>query len=41
MTQNGKILLEIIDRHELIVGNCLDICQGVITRQRTVEERVE
>ena len=38
---NGTILANIVERHNLIVGNGRDTCQGTITRQRTTSTRSE
>ena len=38
---NGTILANIVERHNLIVGNGRDTCQGTITRQRTTKTRSE
>ena len=40
-TPNGKLLLEMVDRNNLVVANSLDICKGVITRERITKESVE
>ena len=38
---NGRILADIIDRHEMIVVNSLEKCQGSITRERVTTNSVE
>ena len=39
--ENGRILLDIIDRQNLIIGNGSVICKGVITRERITSEVTE
>ena len=40
--QNGKIFMDFLRRNpQLTVINTLDICEGLITRSRTVEDRIE
>ena len=42
INQNGKLFLEFLDRNkQLSVVNTLDICQGIITRSRIVEDKTE
>ena len=41
MSPNGKILIDIIERHALIVANGTDKCSGLITRQRSTSKRTE
>ena len=41
MSNNGKVLLDIIERQNLIVTNSLDICKGKITRERIFENKIE
>ena len=41
MTPNGALLSGIIERQNLTVGNGSDKCEGVITRKRTSQNRVE
>ena len=38
---NGKILAEIIIKHNLKVANGLPICKGVITRQKETINGIE
>ena len=39
---NGKLFMQFLERNaSLCVANNLDICQGVITRQRKLVERTE
>ena len=40
-TNNGKILLDIVNRHDLVIVNALELCKGVITRERVFEKKVE
>ena len=40
-TENGKLLAGIIERHNLIIGNSLENCKGVITRKRTTKNTIE
>ena len=40
--QNGKLFMEFLDRNkQLTVVNCLEVCEGVITRSRIVENKTE
>ena len=40
--QNGKIFMDFLERNsQLTVVNSLNICEGVITRRRTVEGKLE
>ena len=40
--QNGKYFCEFLDRNpQLIVVNSLDLCEGIITRKRVVEQNIE
>ena len=42
MSKNGEILADIVERNALIVANGLEVCEGVITRERsTADGRVE
>ena len=36
-TENGKILAGIILRHNLVIGNSLDQCKGLVTRKRVTK----
>lgn len=38
---NGKLLLEMINRQNLVVTNSMDICEGVITRKRITKDSTE
>ena len=40
-TENGKLLLDILERHNLTVVNAMDICDGAITRERRTTTRIE
>ena len=41
MSSNGKIMIEMIKRQGLIIGNCLNQCKGTITRERANLNNVE
>ena len=41
MTNNGKLLLDVVQRQGLIIGNSLDICKGLITRERLFDNKSE
>ena len=41
ISNNGKVLLDIIERQNLIITNSLDICKGTITRERIFENKTE
>ena len=38
MSENGKLLLRLVQRNDLIVINSLDICEGLITRERITDK---
>ena len=38
---NGKLLLKMIYRQNLVVTNSMDICEGVITRKRITKDSTE
>ena len=41
-TENGKLLLDILEQHEnLILLNSTNLCEGVITRNRTANDNIE
>ena len=40
-TENGKILLDIVTRQNLTVVNAMEVCEGVITRERVTKARIE
>ena len=41
MSPNGAILAQIVERHNIIVGNGINTCKGTITRQRQTRARTE
>ena len=41
ITANGKIMLDIIKRQNLIVANTLELCNGLITRERVTKAGIE
>ena len=41
MTENGQLLLDILDRQNLTAVNSMNICDGVITRERITKARAE
>ena len=41
MSNNGKLLYDIIERQDLIVVNALEICKGTITRERIFQNKTE
>ena len=41
VTENGKLLLDIAQRQNLSIVNTMDVCEGVITRERITKNRVE
>ena len=40
-TANGKILLDVVERQNLTIANTLNLCKGVITRERATTVKVE
>ena len=40
-TNNGRILLDVIDRQDLILVNSSKFCVGTITRERVFEDKIE
>ena len=40
-SKNGETLWSLVERNNLIVVNSLDVCEGVITRQRITKSTVE
>ena len=38
---NGRIFLDIVDRQNLTIANTLELCKGVITRERVTLNKVE
>ena len=41
MSSNGKIMLDMIERQNLVIANAEDTCDGVITRERVADDKVE
>ena len=41
VTNNGKLLLDLVEHQNLIIFNALDMCSGVITRERIFEKKIE
>ena len=41
MSNNGKLLYNVIERQDLIVINALDLCKGIITRERIFQDKTE
>ena len=41
MSSNGKIMLDIIERQNLVIAKAEDLCQGMITRERFADKRIE
>ena len=41
VTHNGKLLLDIVQRNNLTIANTMDICEGVIARERITRTRIE
>ena len=40
-SNNGKILADILEWHNLTVLNSLDVCSGTITRERVADDKLE
>ena len=40
-SENGQILLDLVDRQSLKILNCSPQCDGVISRQRITVDRIE
>ena len=40
-SNNGKILLEMVERQGLVIANTLDKCKGLITRERKAGDNLE
>ena len=38
---NGKVLASIIEKHDLMVGNSMDKCKGLVTRRRVTKNTTE
>ena len=41
ITNNGKIMMDIIERQNLTIANSLDFCKGTITRERLFAKKAE
>ena len=41
ISNNGKLLMDLIERQNLTLINAMDLCSGTITRERKVEDRTE
>ena len=41
MSGNGRIMIDMIERQNLFIANAEDICEGVITRERMADNRIE
>ena len=41
MTENGRLLVDILGRQNLTIVNKMDICEGTITRERITKDRIE
>ena len=41
MSNNGKLMLDVIERQNLHIANSCDLCEGTITRERRVGEKSE
>ena len=41
MSKNGELSWNIIQRRDLVIGNSLNVCEGVITRQRNKNGTIE
>ena len=41
ISNNGKIMHDIVTRQNLQIANSLDMCKGIITRQRVLENKTE
>ena len=41
VTDNGKILLDVVERNTMCIVNTLDLCKGLITRERTAALKIE
>ena len=39
MSENGVLMMDILERNKLVLGNSLNCCKGVITRQRKTESK--
>lgn len=41
MSNNGRIMLDMFERQNLVIANTLEMCDGTITRERIVENKAE
>ena len=41
MSNNGKLMIGMVDRQELVVANTLEKCIGTITRHRVVDGKLD
>ena len=41
MSNNGKIMMDIMDRQNLVIANALESCKGMITREKVFETKTE
>ena len=41
MSNNGKIMMDIMDRQNLVIANALVSCKGMITREKVFENKTE
>ena len=41
MSANGRLLMDIVERHNLVIVNATDKCIGTITRMKTLKNLVE
>ena len=41
ISANGKILIDVVERQKLVIANTLEVCKGVVTRERITKNNVE
>ena len=41
ISANGKILIDVVERQKLVIANTLEVCKGVVTRERITKNTVE
>ena len=41
ISENGKIMLNLLKRHNLTAVNSMDVCEGIITRERATKNKLE
>ena len=41
MSNNGKVMLDVVDRQNLYIANTSDVCDGTITRERVSGNKSE